>query len=114
MAELNHGHDVQHPIDTPVPGPGQAMTALFTRGRFDRGGTVPRREMPRGREPGDVSDVAEKPGGAGRADPVELLQGTARLSDEFDQLDVRGFDLLVDHGEFGDQLAGQLSAGTPD
>ena len=37
-------------------------------------------------EPGDVADVAEQPGGAGRADAVELLQGAAGGVDEFGQL----------------------------
>ena len=28
VAELDDGHDVQHPVDPPVPGPGQPMALL--------------------------------------------------------------------------------------
>ena len=53
-------------------------------------------------------------GGAGWSDAVELLQGTAGGVDEFGQLRVGGFDLLVDDGDLGDQLRGQLAAGASD
>jgi hypothetical protein len=42
------------------------------------------------------------------------LQVAAAGADEFGQLLVRGFDLLVDGGEFDDQFGGQLPAGACD
>jgi hypothetical protein len=35
-AELDDRHDVQHPVDTPVPDPGEPVAALITGGRFKR------------------------------------------------------------------------------
>lgn len=85
MAELDDGHDVQHPVDAPVPGPGQAVTFLVAGGRLDRGGAVAGGEVRGGAEPGDVadvSDVSDQAGRAGRADPVELAQRAAGRGDE--------------------------------
>ena len=65
-------------------------------------------------EAADVGDVADQSRGAGRADPVELQQVTARCRDQFGQLLVGRLDLLVNDGEFGDQLRGELPAGAPD
>jgi hypothetical protein len=45
---------------------------------------------------------------------IELLQAAASGLDELGQLCVGGFDLLVDGGEFGDQLRGELAAGASD
>jgi hypothetical protein len=61
MAQLDDGHDMQHPIDAPVPGPGQAMALLVARGGVQRRGAVPRREVVAAGEPSDVADVAEQP-----------------------------------------------------
>jgi hypothetical protein len=77
VAELDDGHDLQDPVDAPVPEPAQAVASLVAGGRFDRGGAVPGREVRGGAEPADITDitdVADEPGRAGRADPVELGQ----------------------------------------
>ncbi len=70
--------------------------------------------MPAAGEAGDVGNVAERPGGAAGSYAVELLQGAAGGRDQFGQLPVRVLGLLVDDGEFGDQLGGQLPAGAAD
>lgn len=60
--------------------------------------------MPAAGEAVDFTDVADQPGGAGRADAVEALQIAARLFDEFGEFLVRCLDLLVDGDEIADQL----------
>ena len=42
----------------------------------------------------DIADVAQQPGGAGRADPVELLQRAAGGLDQFGELLVRSLIFL--------------------
>jgi len=61
---------VQDSVDAAVAGAGQSVTALVAGGRLEWGGAVPGREMRGGAEPVDVTDVADQPGCAGRADPV--------------------------------------------
>ena len=86
VAELDDGHDVQDPVDAPVAGPGQPVALLVAGGGVDRGGAVPGGEVAAAGEAADVTDVAEQPGGAGRADAVELLQRAAGRGDELGQL----------------------------
>src|SRR5918995_4900770 len=50
VAQLHDRHDVQHPVDPPVPGPRQPVAGLFTGGGVDRGGAVP------GGEPFPIGD----------------------------------------------------------
>jgi hypothetical protein len=114
VAELDDRHDVQDPVDAPVPGPGQPVALLITAGRVDGCGAVPGGEMVTAGEAADIADVAQQPGGAGRADPVELLQRAAGGLDQFGELLVRSFDLLVDDGDLRDELRGQLPAGAAD
>jgi len=71
-AQLDDGHDVQDPVDAPIPGAGEPVAALVTRGRLERGGAVPGREVRRGGEPADVGDVGDQPGSAGRTNPMQL------------------------------------------
>src|SRR5439155_9585559 len=104
VAQLDDGHDVQDPVDAPVPGPRQPVTPLVAGGRIDGGGAVPGCEVVTAGEAADVADVAQQPGSAGRADAVELLQCAAGRLDQFGQLGVRGLDLLVDGRDRGDQL----------
>jgi len=47
---------------------------MLAAGGVDRGGTGPGREVVPVREPGDVADVSEDPGSAGRADAVDVHQ----------------------------------------
>jgi hypothetical protein len=61
-AQLNDGHDVQNPVDAPVPGPREAVAVLVAGGGIDRGGAVPGGEVTAAGEPADVTDVAEQPG----------------------------------------------------
>src|SRR5439155_18981610 len=75
---------------------------------------VPGGEVPAVGEAGDVTNVTEQPGRVGRADTLELLQPAAGGGDQFGQLRVGRFDLLVDDREFGDQFGGELPAGAPD
>src|SRR6266511_5198611 len=88
---------------------------MLVAGRgVNRGGAVPGREVVPAGEPVDVADVAQQPGGAGRTDAAQLLQGGAGGLDQLGQLRVGSLDLLVDDGDLGDQLRGQLPAGAPD
>jgi hypothetical protein len=59
VTQLDHGHDVQHPVDAPVAGTGEAVAFLVAGGCLDRGGAVPGGEVRGGAESGDVADVAE-------------------------------------------------------
>src|ERR1700757_2916643 len=45
VAELGHGHDVQHPVDLAVARPGQPVADLVAGGGVDRRGAVPGREV---------------------------------------------------------------------
>jgi len=67
-----------------------------------------------GREPGDVTDVAEQPRRSGRADPVQPHQVAAGLGEQGGQLLLRRLDPSVDDVEFIDQLGGQVPAGLTD
>jgi hypothetical protein len=96
MAKLDDGHDVQRPVDPPVLGPRQAMPVLVSGRGVDGRGAVPRGEVGAAGEPVDVTDVADQPGGAGRADAVEVLQSAASRLDQVGQFLVGNFDLLVE------------------
>jgi len=65
-------------------------------------------------EAADVGDVTDQPGRSGRADPVQVLQAAAGRLDEFTQLLVSGFGLLVDLDEFGDQLGSEPATSPAD
>jgi hypothetical protein len=73
MSQLDDGHDVQGAVDTPVPGPRQAVPVLLTGRGIDRCSAVPGSEVTAAGEPADVTDIADEAGGAGRADAVEFL-----------------------------------------
>src|SRR5258705_9825783 len=74
VAQLNDSHDVQDPVDAPVPGPGQPVALLVAGGGVQRCGTVPRREVPPAGETVNVADIADEADGAGRADAVGVVQ----------------------------------------
>jgi hypothetical protein len=90
------------------------VAALVAGGRFERGGAVPRGEVRSAAEPADIGDVADEPGRAGRADPVEVGQRAAAGLDELAELLVRSPDLGVEDGQFVDELTGQVVAGLGD
>jgi hypothetical protein len=50
------------------------MAQMLAAGGVDRGGAGPGREVVAVREPGDVPDVGEDPGGASGADAVDVHQ----------------------------------------
>lgn len=102
VAELNHGHDVQDPVDPSVPGPGQAVAHVITGGGIDRRGAVPGGEVARVREPGDVTGLNQRPGGAGRADPVQAHQGGPGRGGQL----LRRLLALVNAFQVADQLGG--------
>src|SRR6266487_1697713 len=62
------------------------------------------REVPAAGEPGDVTDVAEQPGGAGRADAVQRLDLAAGNLDQPGELPIRGLDLHIDGFDLLDEL----------
>jgi hypothetical protein len=70
--------------------------------------------VPAAGEPVDVGHVTDQPGRSGRADAVQVLQAAAGRLDEFAELFVSGFRLLVDLDEFGDQLGGKPAASPAD
>jgi hypothetical protein len=113
-AELDDGHDVQDAVDATVAGAGEPVAALVAGGRLEWGGAVPGGEVCWGAEPADVGDVADQPGGAGRADAVQPGLGAAVFGDELAELLVGCPDLGVDRGEFLDEFPGQVVAGAGD
>jgi hypothetical protein len=94
VAQLHDGHDVQYPVDAPVPGPREPVTLLLAGGGIDGRGAIPGGEMAAVSEAGDVTDVTEQPGSAGRSDAVEVLQAAAGLGDQAGQLGAGRLDLL--------------------
>jgi hypothetical protein len=62
---------------------------------------------------GDVPDLHQQPGGAGRPDPVQAHQRGAGGLDSGGQLLVGGLLALVDPLQVGDQLGGDPAAGLP-
>ena len=86
---------------------------MLAAGGIDRGGAGPGREVVPVREPGNVPDVSQDPGSAGRADAMDVHQ--VRASREH-----RGFQLGFHALEFGVQavqvfqfLRGHPAAGLP-
>src|SRR4051794_17920308 len=51
VPQLHGGHDVQRPVDLPVPGPGEPVADLVAGGGVDEGGAVPGREVRPAGEP---------------------------------------------------------------
>jgi hypothetical protein len=96
VAQLDHGHHVKNPVDLAVPAPGQAVTDVVAGGGVNRGGAGPGREVALGREPGNVTDLDQQPGGAGGADAVQAEQCGACLFDQGGELLVRGLLARVD------------------
>jgi hypothetical protein len=64
VPQLDDRHDVQDPVDAPVPGAGQAVAGLAAGGRVQGCGAVPGGEPVAAGEPVDVAGVGEQPGGA--------------------------------------------------
>jgi hypothetical protein len=108
VAQLDGRHDVQRPVDLPVAGAGEPMADLVAGGGVERRRAVPGCEVALGREAGDVTDVDEQPGRAGRADAVERQQRGAGRLDVLAQFLVGG--LLPRVGLLG---VGMSSAATP-
>jgi len=96
VAQLNDGHDVQDQVDATVARAGEPVAALLAGGGVQRRGAVPGREVPAAGEAGDVIDVAEQPGRAGRADAVQRLDLAAGNLDQLGELPVRRLDLRID------------------
>ncbi|WP_271190134.1 hypothetical protein [Dactylosporangium matsuzakiense] len=90
------------------------MATMVAGRRVDRCSAVPGREVVSAGEPADIANVAEEPGGLGRADAVELLQRAAGGGDQLGQLSVGSLDLLVDDRDLGDEFRGKLPSGVPD
>ena len=62
VAELDDGHDVQDPVDLPVPASGEPVADVVAGGGVDGGGAGPGREVAAVGEPGDVADLDQQPG----------------------------------------------------
>jgi hypothetical protein len=114
VAQLHDRPDVQHPVDPPVPGPGQAVAGLFSGGGVDRGGAVPGGEPVPVGEAADVADIGEQPRRCGGADAVQVEQCRVLRGDECLQVGVDGLVLLVDALELTGQVDGQPAPGPPD
>ena len=110
VAEMDGGHDVQDPVDLPVPGARESVPDVVAGGGVDGCGAVPGGEVVVVREPGDVADLDQQPGGAGRADAVQVHQCGAGGGDEFLEFFVGLLGALVDPLEVTDQLRGDSTA----
>jgi NAD(P)-dependent dehydrogenase (short-subunit alcohol dehydrogenase family) len=111
VAELDDGHDVQYPVDLPVPAPRQPVPDLVTGGGIDRRGAIPGGEVRLSREPGHLTDPGQQPGSAGGADPVQIGQGGAGGGEQHIEFLVRLLLALVDAFQVADQLGGDPAAG---
>jgi hypothetical protein len=65
---------VQDPVDLPVAFTGQPVPDLVTGGGIQGCSAVPGREVGLVREPGDVTDLDQQPGGTGGSDAVQVQQ----------------------------------------
>jgi hypothetical protein len=76
VAELAVGHDVQDPVDAPVPGPGQPVVGVVTGGHVDgcasTGFTIG--EQPLGRVPADPVATLDRP------HPVRVTPSAASIA----------------------------------
>ena len=82
VAQLDGGHDVQHPVDLSVPAAREPVAHVVAGGGVDGCGAGPGREVVAVREPGDVADLDQQPRGAGGADAVQVQQGGAGRGDQ--------------------------------
>jgi hypothetical protein len=88
VPQLHDRHDVQDPVDAPVPGARQPVAGLAAGGGVQRRGAVPGGEPVAAGEPVDVADVGEQPGGPDgpmpcrsiRVDPRAVTSSVSSLS----------------------------------
>ena len=93
--------------------PGQPMGDDLAAGGLDRGGAGVGSEVMLGREPADVTDLAQQLGGQNRADPEQLGEGRRRkLVTACLEAIAHGRDPPVQGADVGDEVGGELSAGT--
>ena len=83
VAELDGGHDVQDPVDLPVPAARQPVSDVVAGGGVDGCGAVPGGEVVAVGEPGDVADLDQQPGRTGGSDAVQVDQAGAGRGDQF-------------------------------
>ena len=110
VPQLHYRHDVQNPVDAPVPGAGEPVAGLVAGGRVQRRGAVPGGEPVASGEPADVADVGEQLGGARGPDAVQLHQGGSARGNQLGELPVQSPGSLVDALELSGQLDGEPPA----
>ena len=97
-----------------LPLAGQPVPDLVAGGGVEGCGAVPGREVGLVREPGDVADLDQQPGGAGGADAVQVEQTGAGGFDQLGELLVGGLLPGIDPLQVSDQLGGDPAAGLAD
>src|SRR5690606_18474362 len=80
VAQLDDRGDVDDVVHPSVAGAREPVADLFTGGGVQGGGPGPGGEPVAVGEPGDVTDVGQDPGGAGRSDAVDVQQRRAALA----------------------------------
>jgi len=114
VADLDAGHDVQHPVDLPVAAAGEAVPDLVTGGGVDGGGAVPGREvvavgnrvMSPTSTSGRAAPEGPMPGRSSRLVPVASRSSVSSLLAAF----LRGMDPF----QVADQLGGDAASGLAD
>ena len=111
VAQLDDGHDVQDPVDAPVPGAGEPVTLLVAGGGVERCGAVPGGEVPAVWRSGRCHRCRRAAGRRRTGRSRELLQPAAGGVDESVSCRSASLILLVDDSEFGDQLGRPAGVG---
>jgi hypothetical protein len=111
MADLHHRHHVQGVVEPAVTSPRQPMANHLAAGGLQRRGAGVGGEVVLAREPTDVTDLTEEPGGQHRPDPKQLHQAGVGPGDRRRDARLHRLYAPVQVAHVGDEVGGDLVAG---
>jgi hypothetical protein len=113
VADLADGGDVEDVVDPAVAGAGEPVADLGAGGGVERCGAGPGGEPVAVGDAGDVADVGEDPGGAGRADAVDVHEPGSGCGHRLPKAAGERLELAVEGLHLADQLDCEFSPRPP-